>query len=74
MPARTLGDQRFSPVGTNSAGDPMYARNPNYYEDISVTGAAAELAAELGVDISTVEGTGKDGNITKADVQRAASG
>ena len=45
-----------------------------YYEDISVTGAAAELADELGVDLSTVTGTGKDGNITKADVQKAADG
>jgi pyruvate/2-oxoglutarate dehydrogenase complex dihydrolipoamide acyltransferase (E2) component len=45
-----------------------------YFEDISVTGAAAELAAELGVDISTVTGTGKDGNITKADVKKAADG
>lgn len=44
----------------------------HYYEEISVTGAAAELAAELGVDLSTVTGTGKNGNITKADVQKAA--
>lgn len=47
---------------------------PHYYEDLSVTGAAAELADELGVDLSTVTGTGKGGNITKADVQKAASG
>jgi pyruvate/2-oxoglutarate dehydrogenase complex dihydrolipoamide acyltransferase (E2) component len=54
----------------------MYERTygENYYEDISATGAAAELAAELGIDISTVTGTGKDGNITKADVQKAANG
>ena len=45
----------------------------HYYEDISTTGAAAELAAELGVDLSTVKGTGKNGNITKADVQKAAA-
>ena len=73
MPAR---DSRYTQVGVNSAGDPVYSRTygENYYEDLSVTGAAAELAAELGVDLSTVTGTGKDGNITKADVQKAASG
>jgi pyruvate/2-oxoglutarate dehydrogenase complex dihydrolipoamide acyltransferase (E2) component len=42
-----------------------------YYEDIETTGAAAQRAAELGVDLSTVEGTGKGGRITKADVERA---
>jgi pyruvate/2-oxoglutarate dehydrogenase complex dihydrolipoamide acyltransferase (E2) component len=43
----------------------------HYYEDISTTGAAAERAAELGVDLSTVTGTGKGGRITKADVEAA---
>jgi len=45
----------------------------SYYEDISTTGAAADLADELGVDLSTVEGTGKGGRITKADVEAAAN-
>lgn len=44
----------------------------HYYEDISTTGAAAERADELGVDLSTITGTGKGGRITKADVERAA--
>lgn len=44
----------------------------HYYEDISTTGAAAELAAELGVDLSQVEGTGKGGRITKSDVEKAS--
>ena len=71
-----IGPQRFTQTGVNEAGDPVYERTygGTYYEDISVTGAAAELAKDLGVDLSTVEGTGKDGNITKADVQKAASG
>lgn len=46
--------------------------NENYYKDISTTGAAADLAAELGVDLSEVTGTGLHGKITKADVQAAA--
>lgn len=46
---------------------------PRYYQDIETTGAAAELAAELGVDLSTLEGTGKGGRITVADVKTAAA-
>jgi pyruvate/2-oxoglutarate dehydrogenase complex dihydrolipoamide acyltransferase (E2) component len=41
--------------------------------DVDATGGAAERAAELGVDIATVTGTGKDGRVTKADVEAAAS-
>jgi pyruvate/2-oxoglutarate dehydrogenase complex dihydrolipoamide acyltransferase (E2) component len=76
VPTHSVGDTRWSQTGVNEAGDAMYERTygENYYEDISATGAAAELAAELGIDISTVTGTGKDGNITKADVQKAANG
>jgi len=48
------------------------AKSDTYYEDITTTGAAAKLAEELGVDLSTVEGTGKNGKITKADVEAAA--
>jgi hypothetical protein len=33
--------------------------------------AAKKLASDFGLDVSTVEGTGKDGLITKDDVQRA---
>lgn len=71
MPATSLGDKRWVQTGSNSAGDPVYERG-TYYEDIETTGAAAERAAELGVDLSTVTGTGKDGRITKADVEKAA--
>lgn len=76
MPSHSVGDQRWEQTGVNEAGDPVYERThgANYYADLSVTGAAAELADELGVDLSTVTGTGKDGNITKADVQKAAGG
>lgn len=31
------------------------------------------LADELGIDVSTVTGTGKDGAITKTDVRKAAA-
>lgn len=57
----------------HSSGPDTRRKSAHYYEDISTTGAAAQRAAELGVDLSTVIGTGKGGRITKADVERAAS-
>lgn len=41
-------------------------------EEPAATPAAAEHAAATGVDLTQVEGTGKDGVITKADVAAAA--
>jgi large subunit ribosomal protein L21 len=43
-------------------------------EEIDVTGAAEELAGEHGIDLATLEGTGKDGRILKSDVQEAVEG
>ena len=37
--------------------------------DVQATDAARTLAAEAGVDLSRVRGTGSGGNITKADVE-----
>ena len=37
---------------------------------VGVSPSARKLAAELGVDIGSVEGTGKGGRVTKEDVQR----
>lgn len=39
---------------------------------VEATNAAKELAAERGVDLSTVEGTGSNGSITKDDVEKAS--
>lgn len=38
---------------------------------ISASKAAQELAAENGIDLATIVGTGLHGNITKADVEKA---
>ena len=38
-------------------------------EPPSVSAAAEKLASEAGVDLSAIEGTGKNGNVTKGDVQ-----
>ena len=40
--------------------------------ETNATPAAIEKAAELGVDLSTIEGTGKEGKITVGDVEDAA--
>lgn len=37
------------------------------------TPAAEELAAQEGIDLSTVKGTGKEGRITKGDVDAAVT-
>jgi 2-oxoglutarate dehydrogenase E2 component (dihydrolipoamide succinyltransferase) len=42
-------------------------------ESASVSPAARKLAAEQGVALTRVDGTGKDGRVTKEDVLRAAS-
>lgn len=39
----------------------------------NATQGALEAADELGVDISAVEGSGAEGRITKADVEKAAN-
>lgn len=38
----------------------------------NATAGAITASEELGVDLTTVTGTGKDGKITKADVEAAA--
>lgn len=42
-----------------------------YLEDVA-TEAAAELAAEKGVDLASVAGSGSGGRATKQDIQKAA--
>jgi len=39
--------------------------------EFDVTPAAAELAAEHGIDLATIEGSGKDGRILKSDIDKA---
>jgi pyruvate/2-oxoglutarate dehydrogenase complex dihydrolipoamide acyltransferase (E2) component len=46
-----------------SAGDPSA---------VNATEGAMSAAEELGVDLRSVQGSGKDGRITKADVEAAA--
>lgn len=47
---------------------------PENPEGPAATSGAQEYADELGVDLSTIEGTGHGGKVTKADVEKAANG
>jgi large subunit ribosomal protein L21 len=38
---------------------------------VNITPAAAELASEHGIDVASIEGTGKDGRVLKSDVAKA---
>lgn len=40
---------------------------------VDATNAARVLAAELGVDLASIVGTGEEGKIVKSDVERAAA-
>ena len=53
------------------AAEPEPGAEPEAKVDVDITDAARELAEEHGVDLSTIEGTGKDGRILKGDVEKA---
>ena len=61
---RPLGATAPPPVLAASAGD----------ERLHVSPVARRMAEQLGVDLTTLHGTGPHGAIAKADVERAAAG
>ncbi len=68
MPVRYTPESEGPSTRRDAApGGPV--ENENYYKDITTTGAAADLAQELGIDLSDVKGTGLHGKVTKADVE-----
>lgn len=69
----------FNILRTIGALVPVEEEEPPYEEmvdelvnEVNATPAAIELAEEMGVDLSEVEGTGKDGSILKGDVEAFA--
>jgi len=56
-------DDGEAPPSSNGAGEPAYA-----------SPVARRMATDLGVDLSAVHGSGRQGRITKDDVEAAASG
>lgn len=45
---------------------------PDEWKELDITGAAAELAIEEGVDPTAVDGSGEEGRILVSDVRAAA--
>jgi hypothetical protein len=67
---RVLEAQGIDVPETPTNGDD----NDDDNDEPAATAGAQEAADELGVDLSQVEGTGKGGKITKADVEQHANG
>lgn len=53
---------------------PLYAPALDALGRLRISPSARRLARELGVDPRLVEGTGREGAITRADIERAAAG
>ena len=66
-PSPGKGDPGPAPAGAQSAPAPAAAAK-------AASPAAAKIAAEKGLDTSTVPGSGRDGRVTKGDVLAAGSG
>ncbi len=67
-------DPNAEEVAADEAGE-LDVQKPDSFtenDDIEATDAAKAKAEELGVDLSEVEGTGKDGRIIAPDVEAAA--
>jgi pyruvate/2-oxoglutarate dehydrogenase complex dihydrolipoamide acyltransferase (E2) component len=70
MPARDLSRWQSTEEGvwTRKLSDEHTAP-----DDLDATEGALEAAQELGIEIADVVGSGKDGRVTKADVEAYAS-
>jgi pyruvate/2-oxoglutarate dehydrogenase complex dihydrolipoamide acyltransferase (E2) component len=58
--------------GTGHPNSSLGSDNGDYGDDVKITKAAQERADELGLDVSTIQGSGVDGRITIGDVEAAA--
>lgn len=61
------------PAGARAAGPPAPAAEPAATPRVRATPLARRLAAERGVDLARIRGTGAAGSVTGADVEAAAS-
>ncbi|HEX6053190.1 MAG TPA: dihydrolipoamide acetyltransferase family protein [Gemmatimonadaceae bacterium] len=59
--------------GAQAAPPPPAAPAPRPPETVRASPAARRAAAERGIDLATIHGTGPDGAVTIADVERAAA-
>src|SRR5690606_38776519 len=57
----------------NAEAAPAAEVAPEKKADMPLSPAARKLAADTGVDVSTISGTGKDGRVTKGDILAATA-
>ena len=62
------------PAAAVPAAAPVYAPAIDLFGRLRISPSARRLARELGVDPQLVKGTGHEGAITRADIERAAAG
>ena len=67
----SAGAGGVSPIAPSAVASPAGGANPAAPAP-AVMPAAKKLAAEKGVDAASIQGTGRDGRVTKADVLQAA--
>lgn len=61
-------------ISANGSGEAVAAEEPQPSPEIKATDAARRKAEELGVDLTTVDGTGAEGQITVGDVREKGDG
>lgn len=65
----TMPGEAQMPIGATDLENDLNGHQENRLNEIDATDSAKELADEAGVDLGDVEGTGKDGRVTKGDVE-----
>jgi len=71
--APVLGEPPPPAQPSAAEAHPLQAPRPEPGKRVRISPLARRFAAELGVDLSTVQGTGPEGAIERADVERAAA-
>lgn len=66
-----LAKEEAKPAKAEKPAEPKAEKPAEPKVEIEATDSARELAAEAGIDLATLEGTGKEGRILKSDVQKA---
>lgn len=68
-----VADQVLARIDTAATAEAAPAAAPAAAQNNAAMPAAAKLAAESGVDVNALQGSGRDGRVLKEDVQNAAA-